>query len=327
VGAGLDTDRGPLARARMKWARLGRAADSVELSLFASVREQSLTSRYHYHFMSDLGSRLKLVPMVSVERLAEKQYITLTSQAGLSLANSWEKQSFQLSAEAGPLLERVNQRRGEGPKRVDNIKLAAKASAMSHLFEYYLSNPRSGWMVTAESSSQFGGVLSEQSVHRLTLQHQFLWNLGGWEPPFLILGWRGLVGSFFFDQESQNPQDIPVSQRFFLGGDENIRGFARKEIPGDGDGFFAMLYQGLELRAGPWVLWGLQPFLFFDYAKGGRQPRKLGPTAYYTPGLGLRYSSPVGVMRVSVGRGFVGHRDPRDPLPHWQPFFSFGKEF
>lgn len=326
VGAGFDTDRGPLARARMKWARLGRAADSVELSLFASLREQSLTSRYHYHFLNDLSSRLKLVPMVSVLREAREEFISVTSQVGTSLANSWEARKFQLAAEAGPLLERVNIHRGEGPKRVDNLKLTSRLTAQSHLFEYYLSDPREGWLASLETTSQFGGVLSEQSVHRLTFQHQLLWNIGGWDPAFFILGWRGTAGSFFFGQRSALPPDIAVSQKYFLGGDENIRGFETKGLPGDQRGFFAMLYQGLELRTGKWFPLA-QPFVFFDFAKGGDNPRRLNRTNYYASGFGLRYDSPVGTIRATLGRGFMSERREIDPLPAWHAFFSFGKEF
>jgi translocation and assembly module TamA len=327
VGAGFDTDRGALARARLKWARLGPRANSLETSLFASFREQSLVSRFHYHFLSNESSRWELVPSLSVERLSEKRFITVTSQLGASLANSWELRGFQLRAEAGPVLERVNTIHGDGPKRVDNIKLNTKLSAMSHLFEYYLSDPRAGWMASLETSSLFGGVLSDQSIHKVSIQHQFLWNLGHWEPPFLILGWRGMVGSYFFHQRSAHPEDVAVNQKFFLGGDENIRGFARKELPGNGSGYFTALYEGFELRTGSWFPLNIQPFLFFDFAKAGASPRKLARANYYSPGFGIRYDSPIGTIRTSLGRGYAGNRDPQDPLPHWQFFFSFGREF
>ncbi len=328
AGAGFDTQRGVLGRATMKWARLSKAANSLEVTLFGSFREQSLVSRFHYHFPSILSSRLKLVPQFSLRREVEDQYNTITLNLGSNLAHSWEFEDLRLAAEAGPLFERVTTIRGDGPRHVDAIRLVTKTSAMSHLFEYYLSDPREGWMVSLETSTQFAAVLSEQNVHRGVLQHQLLWNVGGWEPPFLILGWRGLLGSYFFNQRSPLPADIPTSQRFRLGGDDDIRGFSRKQLP-TGPGFLTMLYQGFELRTGGWFPLELQPFLFLDVAKGGEAPRKLSHATYYAPGLGLRYNSPIGTIRASLARGFIARPTALDATtePGLQFFFSFGREF
>jgi outer membrane translocation and assembly module TamA len=118
-----------------------------------------------------------------------------------------------------------------------------------------------------------------------------------------------------------------VNQRFFLGGDENFRGFDRKELPGDRRGYFTVLYQGLELRAGEWFPLSLQPFLFLDFAQAGDRPASLDPAWFYAPGLGLRYDSIIGTLRASVARSFARQPDPRDPAPHAQFFLSLGKEF
>jgi translocation and assembly module TamA len=327
AGAGFDTDRGPLARARFRWSRLSPAANSLEAMVFASLREQSLEARFHYHFLEDLSKRWELIPSLLVRREQEEKFTTVTTQIGTSLANSWEMDSFRLGAEAGPELRRVTKIEGAGPERVDSLRWLSRVTGMSHLFEYYLTDPRAGWNLSLEVSSQVPGLISEQSVHRAFLEHQMLFNLGSLQPPFLILGWRGHLASYFLNQRSNDPPDIPVSDRFFLGGDDNIRGFSRKEIPGIDRGFLTAVYQGVELRAGPWLPAGLQPFLFYDWAKGGLRARHLERAYYHAPGFGIRYESPIGTIRASLGRGFIGNRRASDPMPHWQMFFSFGREF
>src|SRR5690606_25584288 len=117
------------------------------------------------------------------------------------------------------------------------LKFRGNLTATDHLFEYYLTDPRTGWMFDLEAMSQFSGVVSDQTLHRLLFSHQLLWNLGRWDPPFLILGWRGTVGSYIFGERNPLTAEIPVDERFFLGGDASIRGFDRKELPGDESGF------------------------------------------------------------------------------------------
>lgn len=327
IGGGFDTERGPLAQARFKWARIGKAANSLETSLFVALKEQSFDSRYNYYFLNDLSSRIRFIPYLSVKRLVEEKFTSVTTQLGSKIANSWERDDYQFYIEAGPLAERANTTKGLGPKKVDSVKWSTKLTATSHLYEYYQSNPRQGWMANLETASQFGGVLSDETVQRLFFQHQILWNLGRWEPPFLILGWRGWMGTYLLNNAAAAANAVPVEQRFFFGGDDNIRGFSRKELPGNGDGFLAAIYQGIELRTGGWVPWNLQPFLFFDFAKGGSSPKKLSRTNYYASGLGLRWDSPIGTIRSTLARSFVGNRLETDPAPHFQFFFSFGKEF
>ena len=327
IGAGFDTERGPLVRARFKWARLGQAANSLETSLFAALKEQTFDARYHYYFLKDLSSRVRLVPFLSVKRLDEDKFNSVTTQIGSRIANSWEREDYNFYAEVGPLAERANTTEGAGPKKVDSVKWSTKLTATSHLYEYYQTNPRQGWMANLETSSQFGGVLSEETVQRIFFQHQILWNLGRWEPPFLVLGWRGWAGTYLLNNPSAASVAVPVEQRFYFGGDDNIRGFSRKEIPGSNEGFLTGIYQGFELRTGGWFPLNLQPLLFLDWAKGGLSPTQLSRTHYFATGLGVRWDSPLGTIRSTLGHGFVGNRTPIDPNPHLQFFFSFGKEF
>jgi translocation and assembly module TamA len=122
---------------------------------------------------------------------------------------------------------------------------------------------------------------------------------------------------------------LPPTQRFFLGGDADLRGVDRKQLPNGGTGFLTALYEGVELRAGDVIPYGIAPFLFLDAAMGGLRDFHVDPDVYYSPGLGVRWASPFGTIRTTLGRGLTWRRgSPTDPpLPHWQFFFSFGKEF
>jgi translocation and assembly module TamA len=69
--------------------------------------------------------------------------------------------------------------------------------------------------------------------------------------------------------------------------------------------------------------------LFVDAAIGGRSSAELDPDVYWSPGLGLRWGSPVGPFRFTFARSYVWDRGgaPDAHSPAWQFYLSFGEEF
>ena len=326
-GVGFDTENGPIARARWQRTRLTKKADALEASTLLSFREQQAETTYRYHFPKDPGSSLEFDPKISFDRVNEAQYETITYKVSPALANAFEHQTSQTSARLGPEFRRTLTKRGPGPAQEDSMRLAGDFSFQSHLFEYYSGEPQEGYRVGFNVWGQWEGALAKQTIYQFLLKQEALWNLGHFDPPLFVLGWRGEIGSYFF--RSQNPQtdELTVNERYFLGGDDDIRGFGRKKLPGTGFGYLTVLYQGLELRVVDWLPWQVQPFLFFDLAKGGAQAEHLDSPLYYAPGLGVRWSSPVGTLRLSLARGFATELAAGDPDPNLQFFASFGKEF
>ncbi len=327
AGVGFDTERGPLARARYRRVRIGRAANVWETTLLATFREQNLESRFHWFFTKSLGSSFRLMPILAAERRSEEHFETTTFRFSPLFANEWEKENFQLGAELGPSFERTITYRGVAERLLDTGRLVARVRATSHLYEYYANRPRDGWNVSVDSSTRVRDYFSKDTFERLTFSHDLLWNIGGLDPPFLILGWRGFAGTFFFTENGSTELAIPLPERFFLGGDADIRGFGRKEVPGNQRGYLTAIYQGFELRAGEWWKAPLQPLIFLDLAKGGDRPAKLDRPLYYAPGFGVRYQSPIGAIRATLGRGYIANRRSDDPEGGLQFFFSLGREF
>ncbi len=327
IGAGFDTERGPIARARFQRVRIGHSANSWETVLLASLREQDFDSRFNWYFSPNLDSRLHLIPRISYERHNEKNFESLSYSLGTHLANGWEFENLQLTGEAGPAIERVHTIRGIGPDRENIVKVEGMLTATSHLFEYYTSSPRTGWSMALSTSSQIRKLFSNENIHRGQFTHHILWNLGDFDPPLLVFGWRSFLGSYFMDPNIVSADDIPVNERFFLGGSDDIRGFGRKELPRNNVGFLTALYEGFELRAGDWFDVPVQPLVFFDVAKGDVRNKHLQSPTYYAPGLGVRYDSPLGSVRSTLARGYTSDRSLPDSNPKFQFYFSFGKEF
>ncbi|MDI6800862.1 MAG: outer membrane protein assembly factor BamA [Thermodesulfovibrionales bacterium] len=100
-------------------------------------------------------------------------------------------------------------------------------------------------------------------------------------------------------------EELPIVERFFLGGRTTVRGYAQdtlgpKGADGTPTGGNAFIMGNLELRADVGKGFGIVTFL-----DGGNVWQKIGDMNMkdikYTTGLGLRYNTPVGPLRVDYG--------------------------
>ncbi len=329
LGAGFDTENGPIFRGRWKRSRLTRKADSFESTAFLSFRDLQAELKYRNHFPADPSSRFEFAPRVLVDRRDERQLRSIQYLAEPAFATGWELRGSAMNLRFGPALNRTETEKSliPVPRRVDTLRLTAALDWMSHFFEYYSNDPREGYHFQIEGFAQFGRWLSDKTIHKLLVKQEALFNLGGFDPPFLVLGWRGFEGTYFYNPRELLLEEIPPGERFFLGGDEDIRGFGRQKLQGAGIGYLTAVYQGIELRVLGVLPWKLQPFLFFDAARAGLFTETVESPLYTAPGLGLRWSSPVGTLRATLARGFASRSVPGDPVPNVQFFVSFGKEF
>ncbi len=129
-------------------------------------------------------------------------------------------------------------------------------------------------------------------------------------------------------------RDLPASQRFFAGGSTTVRGFPldRLGVPGIlnsnglSNGGNAMLVLNAELRVPVWKDLGVVGFVDAGnvFARAGDfAVADLRPTA----GVGVRYRSPIGPLRVDIGfklnrEEFLSRREHRS---EWH--FSLGQAF
>jgi outer membrane protein insertion porin family len=99
--------------------------------------------------------------------------------------------------------------------------------------------------------------------------------------------------------------ELPIVERFFLGGSTTVRGYAQdtlgpKGSDGDPTGGNAFLMENLELRTS--LGKGIGVVAFVD---GGNVWQNIGEISLsdlkYTAGLGLRYNTPVGPIRIDYG--------------------------
>lgn len=170
--------------------------------------------------------------------------------------------------------------------------------------------PRKGLISTAALRGGISGAGSDTSFAQLQLTTQ--WHKGFGEVDRLIV--RGEAGTTW----TQDKVAMPPSLRFFAGGDRSVRGYAWREVGPRLDNGYALgakhvLTASAEYEhyfgGGPW---GMAGFVDTGSAFDDEPDFKTGV------GLGARWRSPVGPVRVDIARGL------NDPDSALQIYLSIG---
>lgn len=140
-----------------------------------------------------------------------------------------------------------------------------------------------------------------------------------------VFHWRGSAGVLF-----DNGGEIPVFERFYLGGIENLRGYEQNKISprdprtGERIGGRAMFFTNFEAIYPISKSNGVYGLLFFDAGDSWREYTDVSFDLYKSVGAGLRWYSPMGLIRVEYGYGLDAGR--QNLWPH-QIGFSMGQTF
>lgn len=152
---------------------------------------------------------------------------------------------------------------------------------------------RSGWSLTLAARTTVGGLLSDASFSQVTADGKWITSFAGRNR--LIL--RASAGATWTD----NFSDLPPQLRFFAGGDRSIRGYSYQSIGPKNS--YGRVIGGKNLLVGSTEVehyfnrnWGMAAFVDAGNAFSGTDYRpKVGA------GLGVRWLSPVGMIRVDLG--------------------------
>ena len=152
-----------------------------------------------------------------------------------------------------------------------------------------------GWSVNLAARSTVGSLLSDASFSQLTADAKWIHAFGASQRNRLIL--RGSAGYTWTDDFTA----LPPLLRFFAGGDRSVRGYGYQSIgPLNSEGRViggkSLLVASTEVEHYFTRNWGMAAFVDAGNAFSGvdYQP-KIGA------GLGVRWRSPVGMIRVDLG--------------------------
>lgn len=326
VGFGANTEGLVLVKASWKHTRLEDNASLFQVDGLASYKQQQVNiSAGLYPFQPT--SRWHIMPLGSVDHERESQFHFLSSNAGVAAAGSWDNQKIGAVFRVGPNFNLVDNFRGTETGLTKFLSLQSRVDLMSHGFEYYLTRPRTGFQVGLAVDLNNKNLLSDVTAQRVTLDGHYLYNLLGYDPPLLVFGVRGGLYNTFTKGSAATVSKLPPSYKYYLGGSPDLRGWGRRELPSE-DGAFSAAYVSAEVRLGELLPGGFQPFVFTDAGIFGDQALRYQGPVYWSPGVGLRWESPIGMFRGTAARGLKsGGNQAGTKDPHWQYYVSFGEEF
>lgn len=329
-GVGASTEEFPFLDASFKNARLDNKASSFTIGLHASPRKISATADSELYWIPG-STRSFFGPRFEAARKSESSFETNTVTAGADIGRNWDFWDFRLRGRWGATMNYTKTVRGAGPDDVLYPTIDGSLSVVHHDYESSIRDQYEGWTAQFYYRGQNKGLGSNVDVNRYKIDLKSLWNIGAFSPPLFVFGTR--IEATAVDaveiNGDLNRNLVPVEDRIYLGGDQNLRGFHRQSINNHDLGYLTALYVGLELRLIEELPFHLQPFLLWDGARVGNRRYTLDAPMFTSEGVGLRWASPFGTLRGSVARGHVTNGDAStDGFPdQWVYFISFGQEF
>ncbi len=327
IGFGASTEEYAIIKAAWQQMRIGELASSVRIAGYASYRKQRLRLDAAWYVLPT-PSRWYLKPMISTQRHDESQYEYLSTQVGFQPAVNWDTQNTSISFAIGPISEFTHTYRGDNKGNAHFMTLAASLAMATHDFEFYDSDPRSGFAFTIATSLAARSIGSSTTAQRFAVEGEWLLNLGRLDPPLFVIGLRGRAATTLADRGNAAFQRLPPDYQQYLGGAATLRGFKRKSVPQNPKEALTSIYTGVELRLAHLLPAGIQPLVFSDFGVMGTKSFDLEEPIYWSPGFGVRLASIIGVIRFTASRGYVFYRkSPLDGSDGWRFILSFGEEF
>jgi outer membrane protein insertion porin family len=145
-------------------------------------------------------------------------------------------------------------------------------------------------------------------------------------PDWLVMAYRLKLGAL---EVLDDPLGVtPLEERFYAGGSASVRGWQRSQLGpqnnGTPTGGQSLLEGSVEPRFKIFGPFGAALFVDFGNVWSTSLTYKLNEL-YYAAGLGLRYDTPIGPIRLDAARKI--NRQPSDNLRWWEFYISVGQAF
>jgi hypothetical protein len=329
LGAGFSTEELLLGQFEWKNVRADANASSVSYLGYASARKQTLKAAFSLYPI-EKSPRFQIDPALLVEHRLEATFNSTELRFEAPIGYRWDFQDDSLDLTIAPNLKRIFTRFVPGTRAVTLVSLSAGATWMSHDFELFQGDPRSGSMMELKWESMVTPENFDLLANLVRLRGTHLWSVSPVDPHEWVLGLRYGLASTSTPRTPGTSLTLPKQYLNSLGGFDNLRGFGRNELTYGGTGAPSSLFSSVELRYSDFF-GTVEPLLFWDLGFLGSTGASLDPVLYHSPGIGFRWPSFFGVFRSSLAHGYYAgpssYVPERDRIEHFQFFVSYGSEF
>lgn len=317
VGAGWGSDTGPRLRTTYRRAIVNPRGHSLDANLELSQIRQAVDTRYNIPYNHPLNDYISLVGGYErEERDGVAQGNSLTIESAVVGADRIIKRSMGNWQHTFGLRYRLDRLSQNGVVNESDIPDAFLASAdteqQSLLVGYEASrvdsdkrvNPTKGFRQIYKIEVGSDALLSDANMAILNAGWRFIYSLGeNNDHQFVGRSDLGYIVTEDFNK-------IPYNLRYFAGGDQSIRGFDYKSLTPEVDGYKiggqALAVGSLEYNYQ--FKDGWRAALFSDF--GNAYDKDFSNNTEYSVGVGIRWASPIGALRIDVASGISDENHP-----------------
>ena len=280
-GAGYGTDTGPRAVLSGELRRLNSSGHGLVGEARASLIQNGVNLSYVIPLPGAAGNRLGFTGGFLDERTLEVRSTKATLGMGWHRGRGTWREVW--------LVDLQRERSGQE----DEVQTSTTLLPSVHWVRTGFDDPvhaTRGHRLRLELAGSHQSLISDVSFGRVSLRAGAIFS--PWEDGRVLL--RGEVGAALVDEVT----DLPVSFRFYAGGDRSVRGYAYRSLAptspeGTPLGGRHLLVTSAEVEQIFWRGFGLAVFV-----DAGNASRDWPVRPRVGTGAGLRWRSPVGLVRV-----------------------------
>lgn len=306
AGVGFSTDVGPRVRAnwREHWINPMGHRRGVETEL--SAPRQNLSTWYELPLDPPMTDSIRLSAGYQREDIedVESELLTLGQQWKHQLDDGW----LQVAS-----LRWEGERFRIGDDETDQSSLLLPGLGYSKLHADSPLDPSRGYRIQFDVTGSHRAVLSNVDILHVNFLVKGLYTLAD--------NHRFLTRFQFGGVATNRFEDVPPSLRFFAGGDQSVRGYGYETLsPRDEDGV-AVGGRYLMVGSAEYQYQFADNWRVAAFVDEGNAIDNLEDPLATGAGLGIRWISPVGPLRLDIAKGL----DPGFG-GEWRVHFSMGPE-
>lgn len=318
IGAGFGTDTGPRIRAQYRRAIVNDRGHSFDANMEVSQIRQAIDGRYNIPYKHPLNDYIAVVGGYEREErddVAQGSGMLIESAIlGADRVIKNPRGNWQHNYGVRYRLDRLELDGNVDPEEIPPAFVGGGSDEQqSLLFGYEISrtdtdrriNPTQGLKQTYKVEVGSENLFTDTNMVIVNAQWRALYSLGA-QADHQLVG-RTDLGYIFSDDFNR----VPYNLRYFSGGDQSIRGFDYKSLSPEVDGYkiggqaLAIGSMEYNYQFKP----GWRAAVFSDFGNAYNEDFSNG--VEYGVGLGIRWESPIGPVRIDVASGIS---DPGKPI-------------
>lgn len=316
VGAGFGTDTGVRLRGQYRRAIVNKRGHSFDANLELSQIRQAIDGRYNIPYNHPLNDYVALVGGYEREErddVAQGGGLMIESAvAGVDRVIKKPMGSWQHTFGLRYRLDRLTEDGTVFLTKPDAFIANGDVEQQSLLLGYEVSrtdsnrrvNPSKGFRQIFKIELGSESLLSDADLAILNAGWRFIYSLGE-NDDHQFVG-RSDLGYIYTEDFNK----VPYNLRYFTGGDQSLRGFDYKSLTPQIEGFKiggqALAVGSLEYNYQ--FKEGWRAAVFSDF--GNAYDKDFSNDTEYSVGLGVRWASPIGPIRIDVASGISDDNHP-----------------